>query len=103
MSMLFSRTAMIPVWLFVFGLFVIIGSPMAFGTGLVLLLVGGMALTSMLVLWKEPLPTIAAMTMPVPPLATLSSADFVPNSWPNSGFRNSRQRGTGGGYRSERS
>ena len=102
MSMLFSRTAMIPPWLFVFGLFVIIGSPMTFATGLVLLLMGGVALTIMLVLWKEPLPTIAAMTMPVPPLATLSSADFAPNSWPNSGFRNSRQRGTGGGHRSER-
>lgn len=102
MSMLFSRTAMIPVWLLVFGLFVFIGSPITFATGLVLLLMGGVALTIMLVLWKEPLPTIAAMTIPDPPLATSSSADVVPNSWPNSGFRNSRQRGTGGGYRSER-
>jgi hypothetical protein len=98
MSMLFSRTAIIPVWLLVFGLFVLIGSPMTFATGMVLLLVGGATLTTMLVLWKEPLPTIAAMTIPDPPPATLSSADFVPNSWPNSGFRNSRQRGTGGGY-----
>ena len=102
MSMPFSRTAMIPVWLLVFGLFVLIGSPMTFASGMVLLLVAGVALTTMLVLWKEPLPTIAAMTMPDPPLATLSSADFVPNSWPNSGFRNSRQRGPGDGYRSER-
>jgi hypothetical protein len=31
------------------------------------------------------------------PLATLPSADFVPNSWPNSGFRNSGQRGAKGG------
>ena len=35
----------------------------------------------------------AAMTAPVQP----PSANFVPNSWPNSGFRNSRQRGTRGG------
>jgi len=94
MSMLSSRTAMIPVWLLVFGLFVSIGSPMTFATGLVLLLMGGVALRIMLVLSKKPLPAIGAMTMPDPPLATLSSADFVPNSWPNSGFRNSRQRGT---------
>jgi hypothetical protein len=93
MSILFSRTAMIPVWLLVFGLLVFIGSPLTFRTGLALLLMGGVALTIMLVLWKKPLPTIAAMTMPDSPLATLSSADFVPNSWPNSGFRNSRQRG----------
>lgn len=98
MSILFSRTAMIPVWLLVFGLFVLIGSPMTFATGLVLLLVGGVALTTMLVLRKERLPTIAAMTIPDLPLATLSSTEFVPNSWPNSGFRNSRQRGTRGGY-----
>lgn len=38
-----------------------------------------------------------AMTAPHPPLATAPSADFVPNSWPNSGFRNSRRRGTRGG------
>jgi len=96
MSILFSRTAMIPVWLLVFGLLVFMGSPMTFGNG-ALLLMGGVALTIMLVLWKNPLPTIAARPMPDPPLATLSSADFVPNSWPNSGFRNSRRRGTRGG------
>jgi len=97
MSMLSSRTAMIPVWLLVFGLFVSIGSPMTFATGLVLLLMGGVALIIKLVLSKEPLPAIGAMTMPDPPLPTLSSADFVPNSWPDSGFRNSRQKRTGGG------
>jgi hypothetical protein len=96
--MLFSRTAMIPVWLLVFGLLVFVGSPISFATGMVLLLVGGVALTTMLVPWKEPLPTLVAMTIPDPPPATLSSADFGPNSWPNSGFRNSTQRGTRGGY-----
>ena len=96
MSLLFSRTAIIPVWLLVFGLFMLLGSPMTFAIGLVLLLVAGAALTLMLLPWKEPLPTVATMTMPDPPLATLSSADFVPNSWPNSGFRNGRQRGSKG-------
>jgi hypothetical protein len=40
---------------------------------------------------------LAAMTAPdqAPPTAPL--AEFPLNSWPNSGFRNSRRRGTGGG------
>ena len=80
MSMSFSRTAIIPVWLVVFGLFALFGSPMTFATGVVVLL-GGVALTIMLALWEGP---------------TLPSADFVPNLWPDSGFRNSRQRGTRG-------
>jgi hypothetical protein len=94
MSMLFSRTAIIPVWLLVFGLWVLFGSPMTFPRGLVLLLAGGVALTITRVLWQEPAPTIAAMT--VPPPATLSPTDFVSNSWPNSGFRNIRKRSTRG-------
>jgi len=101
MSMLFSRTAIILVWLVVFGLFALFGSPMTFATGVVLLLVAGVALT-MLVLWKEFSPTVAAMTAPDLPLATLPSAHFVPNSWPNSGFRNSGQRGTRGERRDSR-
>jgi len=102
MSMLFSRTAIILVWLVVFGLFALFGSPMTFATGVVLLLVAGVALTIMLVLWKELPPAVAAMTAPDLPLATLPSADFVPNSWPNSGFRNSGQRGTRGERRDSR-
>ena len=97
MSMLFSRTAIILVWLVVFGLFALFGPPMTFATGVVLLPVAGVALTIMLVLWKEFSRTVEAMTAPDLPLATLPSADFVPNSWPNSGFRNSRRRGTWGG------
>ena len=95
MAMSFSRTAIIPVWLVVFGLFAMVGSPMTLATGVVVL-VGGVALTIMLVLWKEFSPTVAAMTAPDLPLATLPSADFVPNSWPDSGFRNRGQRGTRG-------
>jgi len=94
MSMLFSRAAIIPVWLLVFGLFLLSGSPLTFARGVVLLFMGGVVLTIMLVLWNVPRRTIAAMTTPNPPLATSSSAHFVPNSWPNSGFRNSTKRGT---------
>ena len=93
MSMSFSRTAIIPVWLLVFGLFVLLGSSMTFATVAVLLM-GGTALIAMLALSKGHRPTIAAMTVPGPPLATLPSANIGPGSWPNSGFRNSRQRAT---------
>jgi hypothetical protein len=96
-SMLFSRRAIVPVWPLVFGLFVLLGSPMTLATRVVLLLAAGLALTIMLGLWQEPLPTVVAMTTPDPRRAPSSSSDFVPNSWPNSGFRNSRQRGTKGG------
>ena len=96
MAMLFSRTAVIPVWLLAFGLFVLFGSSMTVPRGLVLSLAGGVALTIMRVLWHEPAPTIAAMTVPGPPPATRLSTDFVSNSWPNSGFRNIGTRSTRG-------
>jgi hypothetical protein len=95
MSMLFNRQAIIPVWLVVFGLFALFESPMTFAMGVILILVAGVSLTIMLV-WKKLHPTLAAMTAPDAALATLPSTDFVPNSWPNSGFRNSRRRGTRG-------
>lgn len=69
---------------------------MTFATVVVLLLVGCTALTLVFVLWKEPRFPIVAMTVPDPPLGTRPSADFVLNSWPDSGFRNSRQRGIRG-------
>ena len=97
MSMLFSRRAIIPVWPIVFGLLALLGSPLTFATRVVLLLAGGLALTITLVRWGQPPPTIAATTIPDPPRARLSSADVMPNSWPNSGFRNIRQRGARGG------
>jgi hypothetical protein len=94
MSMSFNRTTIIPVWLVVSGLFALFGSPMTFATGLVAL-VAGVALTLMLVLWKGPSHD-RGDDAPDPRLVTLPSADFVPNLWPDSGFRNSRQRGTRG-------
>ena len=42
-------------------------------------------------------PAPAAMPAPNPTPATAPSASFMPFSWPNSGFRNSRRRGTKGG------
>jgi hypothetical protein len=94
MSVLCNRAAIVLMWLLVFGLFVVFQSPMTFATGVVVVLVAGVALTIMLVAWKA-LHTLAPMTAP-PPLAMVSSADFVANSWPNSGYRNSRRRGARG-------
>jgi hypothetical protein len=59
MSMLFSRTAFIPVGLVVFGLFALFGSPMTFATGVLVLIVGVAALAIVLSLWKKPSPTVA--------------------------------------------
>ena len=86
MWMSWSRTAIIPVSLVVFGFFPLLGSPMMFATGVVVLL-GAVALTMMLTSYNH------GNAAPNPSLVTLPSADFVPNSWPDSGFRNSRQRG----------
>ena len=46
MSMLFSRTAIILVWLVVFGLFALFGPPMTFATGVVLLPVAGVEVSA---------------------------------------------------------
>ena len=89
--MLFNRTAVIPVWLLVFGLLVLFGSPVTFPPGVVVLLAGAVALTIMRVLWQNPAPRVAAVTAPGPLLTTHAPAD-VSNSWPNSGFRNIKIR-----------
>jgi hypothetical protein len=95
MSMLLSRTAIIPVWPVLFGLFASFESPMTFATGVVLFLAAGAALTIMIVLWRALPPRLEAATATAPLGATLPAANFVPNSWPNSGFRNSRRRAMG--------
>jgi len=59
MSMVFSHTTIIPVWLVVFGLFALFGPPMTFATGGLLLIAGVVALAIMLILWKEPSSTVA--------------------------------------------
>jgi hypothetical protein len=99
MSMRFSNRAIMAVWLVVFGLFALVESPMTFARGVVLLLVAGAALTIMLAVWKGLHSAGAAVAVPRTPLVTsptLPPGAFVPNSWPNSGFRNSRRRGTSG-------
>ena len=80
MSSPLSRPALIPVSLLVLGLFMLSGSPMTLAAGMVLFLVGGVVLTLTLVLWRERPPAAVAV---------------VPNSWANSGFRNSSKRRTG--------
>ena len=102
MSTLFTRTAMVPVWLVAFGLIALFGSLPTSAPGVVLLIMAGLALTIVLVVWKDLHPTLATMRAPAPPRATLPSTDFVPNSWPDSGFRtNLRRRTIGelGGHR----
>ena len=47
------------MWLVVFGLFALFGPSMTFATGVFVLLLGTLALTIMLMLWKAPPPTIA--------------------------------------------
>ena len=59
MLMLVRRTPVIPVWLVLFGLFALFGSSMTFATGVLVLLLGTLALTIMLILWKPPPHTIA--------------------------------------------
>jgi hypothetical protein len=48
-----------PVWLVVFGLFALFGSSMTFTTGVFVVVLGTLALTIMLILWKAPPSTIA--------------------------------------------
>ena len=59
MSILFRRKAIVPVWFVMFGLFALLGPSMTFATSVMVLLLGTMALTIMLILWKTPEPTHA--------------------------------------------
>jgi hypothetical protein len=59
MSILFRRKAIVPVWFGMFGLFALLGPSMTFATSVFVLLLGTMAPTIMLILWKTPQPTIA--------------------------------------------
>ncbi len=52
MLMLVRRTAVIPVWLVLFGLFALFWSSMTFATGVFVVVLGTLALTIMLILWK---------------------------------------------------
>lgn len=94
MSRPFNPPVTIPVSLLVLGLFMLSGSPTTFAVGLLLFLMAGMVMTVMTVLWKGGSSTTVAMVTSAPRLARLPSAPFVPNPWPNSGFRNTSTRRT---------
>ncbi len=57
-SMLFPRNGVVSAWWVMFALFVSLGPSMTLGTSVFVLLVGTLALTIMLTLWKTPSPTI---------------------------------------------
>lgn len=59
MSMLFSRTVVIPVWLVAFGLFALLGPPMSVAASVLLLTLGLLGPAIVLMLWKQPSPTVA--------------------------------------------
>lgn len=59
MVMRFRRTAIIPVGLVVFELFALFGSSMTLTTGVFVVVLGTLALTILLILWKAPPSTIA--------------------------------------------
>ena len=60
MSMLFNRKVIIPVWPpVVFGLFALLGSPLTFATGGLVLLAAIAPPAIMLILWKAPSLTLS--------------------------------------------
>jgi hypothetical protein len=68
MSKLFTRAVLIPVWLIVFGLFVLftwLGSPMTLGMLVLLLIVGAMPPAIMLLVWKTPQRSVAQVLQDV--------------------------------------
>lgn len=58
MSMLFRRKAIVPMWVIAFGLLAVFG-PVTTDIRVLLLIVGVVAPAIMLILWKEPSPTVA--------------------------------------------
>jgi len=59
MSIQISRTAVIPIWLILFGLIALVGPPVTSASGVFLLILWSVALAIVLVLWREPPPTVA--------------------------------------------
>lgn len=55
----FSRKAIVPVWLVVFGLFALFAVPMTLATGTLLFIAGVVPPLIMLALWTERSPTVA--------------------------------------------
>ena len=61
MSMIFSRTTIIPVWLVVFALFAWSAWPMPVAMAMLLIIVGVAVPVIVFMLWQEAPPTIAAV------------------------------------------
>jgi hypothetical protein len=59
MSIRISRTAIIPIWLIMFGLIALIGPPVTSTSGVFLLILWSVALGIVLVLSRETPPTVA--------------------------------------------
>jgi hypothetical protein len=95
-SMLFKHRAIMPIWLVVFALLALAASRTTFTMGVVLLLAAGAAQTITLIAWKKHHPALAATMSADSQQRKEPSSDVVPNSWPNSAFRNSRRRGMSG-------
>ena len=59
MSIRITRTTIIPIWLVMFGLIALVGPPVTSSTGVLLLILWSVALAIVLVLWRDPPPTVA--------------------------------------------
>lgn len=58
MSLLFRRKAVVPIWVIAFGLLAVLG-PVTNDIRVLLVIVGVVAPVIMLILWREPPPTVA--------------------------------------------
>jgi hypothetical protein len=77
MLRLFRRTAIIPVWFVVFALFALFGPSMTFTTSVLVAVLGTLALSIMLILWKAPPSTIAEVLRDVDASRTPSPVHAV--------------------------
>ena len=98
MAIFITRTVVIPVWLLGCALIVVLGAPSWMAATGLLLLISGLAATSIGLLGKNGVhPTVFdGATIDVRPLTVMPAPSVAPRSWPNSGFRNIG-RGTKGG------
>jgi len=88
MAILFTRTAIVPVWLLASALVIVMTAPSGLAAAGLLLLISGLAAAAFVLLRERP----ADLPVLERPAATATRRI----SWPNSGFRNIG-RGTKGG------
>jgi hypothetical protein len=65
MSIRITRTAIIPLWLIVFALIALVGPPVTSSATVFLLILWSVALAIVLVLWRDPPPTVAEVIQQV--------------------------------------